>query len=263
MIRLSATEKSKKSAGRKQRPLPHYSSFFENEGAQLYYDVYGDTSTDAASLILLHGNGENSSIFDEHIAVYAPYYRVITMDTRAHGRSTRGTGELDFNLLASDLFALLNTLHIGMAVILGFSDGANVAINFTLQHQERAVALILVGANLFPEGMRSGTRIAVGTTELVSGIGKGFSKKAKSLNETTALMTNHPKIDPADLARVRVPTLVIAGEKDVIKREHTELIACSLDDARLCIIEGAGHFVMRDKPEVFDHVTLEYLLEDD
>ncbi|NTU89970.1 MAG: alpha/beta hydrolase [Actinobacteria bacterium] len=239
------------------------SSFISNEGARIHYTVYGDTTHDAATLILLHGACEDSHIFDNHIASYARYYRVIAIDSRGCGQSTRGCEELSLALLESDLFAVLNTLHIGVAVILGYGEGANTAINFTLKHQERVAALILVGANLFPAGMTAGTRIANEAAERFSKVGMAFSKRARIKNDEANLATNQPRIDPKDLKRIRVPSLVIAGEKDTIKREHSELIAASLSNARIDIIENAGHCVMKDATTRFKDVTVDFLLEDD
>ena len=86
-------------------------------------------------LILLHGNGENSEYFEYQIEFFSRYYRVIAVDSRGHGRSERGSGELTLQRIADDLFEFMNQLSIEKANLLGFSDGGNIALLFALKHQ--------------------------------------------------------------------------------------------------------------------------------
>ena len=104
-------------------------------------------------LILLHGNGENSEYFEYQIEFFSRYYRVIAVDSRGHGRSERGSGELTLQRIADDLFEFMNQLSIEKANLLGFSDGGNIALLFALKHQEKIRKLIVNGANLDTKGV--------------------------------------------------------------------------------------------------------------
>ena len=86
-----------------------------------------------------------------------------------------------------------------------------------------------------------------------------FSCKAKRKKELFSLMTNEPQIDLRSLGKLRIPSLVIAGTHDMIKRSHTELIASSIPHARSVFIDGS-HFVAREKPEIFNRTVLEFLI---
>ncbi|MDR2106207.1 MAG: alpha/beta hydrolase [Coriobacteriales bacterium] len=237
--------------------------YVRNGDAALYYEVHQSSQKNAPLLVCLHGNGENMHIFDGHIEPLLPYYTIITMDTRAQGKSSPGDRPLSYALFAEDLFTLINKLQIGSVLLLGFSDGGNTALELALQHQERVAAMILVGANLSPDGMtslaRTGLQLRVAAQRLKSLFSKGAGKEQELLR----LMLEYPRIDPQQLEKVAVPTLVISGERDVIKDEHSELIAQSLPNARRVAIPGAGHFVMKDAPTEFDRIVLEFLMEDD
>jgi pimeloyl-ACP methyl ester carboxylesterase len=237
--------------------------YVRNDDAALYYEVHQSAQKNAPLLVCLHGNGEDMHIFDGHIEPLLPYYTVITMDARAQGKSSAGDRPLSYALFAEDLFTLINKLQIGSVLLLGFSDGGNTALELALQHQERVAAMILVGANLSPDGLTPLARKGLQLRAAGQGLRSLFSKGAGRQRELTRLMLEHPRIDPQQLEKVTVPTLVISGERDVIKDEHSELIARTLPNARRVAIPGAGHFVMKDAPTEFDRIVLEFLMEDD
>ena len=147
---------------------------------------------------------------------------------------------------------------IEKAVILGFSDGGNIALTFTLKYPERVEKLIVDGANLFPSGVKPLYQWPI---EFGYRIAKLFSKKsekAKRNAEMLGLMVNEPHIDPSELARLTMPVLVVAGTKDMIKDSHTRLIYKSLPNAQLNIIEG-DHFVANKNANLFNKVVEEFL----
>jgi pimeloyl-ACP methyl ester carboxylesterase len=229
----------------------------------LYYEVHPSTREGTPILICLHGNGEDMRIFDGHLAPLLAHYTVITLDSRAQGKSSAGERPLSYELFAEDLFTLINKLQIGNILLLGFSDGGNTALEFALKHQERVCAMILVGANLSPEGLTTATRKGLQLLAIGSGLKDLLSHGKRRKRELVRLMLEHPHIEPQQLEKISVPTLVVNGERDVIKDEHSELIATSLPNARRVVIPGASHFVMQDAPEEFDRIILEFLMEDD
>jgi pimeloyl-ACP methyl ester carboxylesterase len=123
--------------------------------------------------------------------------------------------------------------------------------------------MILVGANLSPDGLTTVTRKALQLLAAGKGIKGVFSKKRNNDRELVRLMLDHPHSDPRRLEKITVPTLIINGEKDIIRDEHSKLIAASLPNARRAIIPGVGHFVMKDAPAEFDHLIFEFLMEED
>ncbi len=209
-------------------------------------------------LILLHGNGEDGSYFEHQIDCFSADYRVIAIDTRGHGQSPRGEKPFTIVQFAEDLHDFMDENGIDQAVLLGFSDGGNIALTFALKYPDRVGRMIVDGANLFPSGVKPLYQWPI---EIGYRIAKHFAKKsekAKQNAEMLGLMVNEPHIDPVELARLTMPVLVVAGTKDMIKDKHTRLIYKSLPNARLSIIEG-DHFVANKNAAAFNKEVSEFL----
>jgi pimeloyl-ACP methyl ester carboxylesterase len=207
-------------------------------------------------LILLHGNGEDCSYFEHQMAPLSERFRVIALDTRGHGKSPRGEGEFSIRRFAEDLRDFMDAHSISRAHILGFSDGANIALEFSLRWPERVGKLILNGGNLRPWGVKFFVQLPV-----VLGYGLArfislFDKKAELLG----LMVNEPKLRPADLSHFHIPTLVIAGKNDMIRESHTREIHRAIAGSKLAILPG-DHFVAHGNPDAFNRAALDFLLK--
>lgn len=209
-------------------------------------------------LILLHGNGEDSNYFVHQISHFSSKYRIIAIDTRGHGKSPRGDKTFTIKQFAEDLNDFMNEKGIAKAILLGFSDGGNIALEFALKYPEKVDKMIVDGANLFPSGVKPLYQWPI---EIGYRIAKLFSKKSeKALRNTEmlGLMVNEPHIEPSVLVTLTMPVLVVAGTKDMIKESHTKLIYKSLPNAQLAIIEG-DHFVANKHPEAFNNMVDEFL----
>lgn len=211
-------------------------------------------------IILLHGNGEDSTYFKHQIPFLSQTHRVLAIDTRGHGQSPRGTKPFTITQFADDLYAFVNEKRIEKAALLGFSDGGNIALTFALSHPERVAKLVLNGANLFPRGVRRRYQWPI---EMGYRIAKWFAKKSEKARgnaEMLGLMVNEPHIDPAALSRLEMPVLVVAGTRDMIRESHTKLIFESLPNARLEIIEG-DHFVANKNYGAFNAVLADFICD--
>ena len=172
--------------------------------------------------------------------------------------SPRGDKPFTIKQFAEDLHNFMDEKGIDKAILLGFSDGGNIALTFALKYPERIDKLVLNGANLFPSGVKPLYQWPI---EFGYRIAKLFAKKseqAKHNAELLGLMVNEPHIEPSELARLTMPVLVIAGTKDMIKEFHTKLIYKSLPNAQLNIIEG-DHFVANKNADAFNKVVDAFL----
>ena len=209
-------------------------------------------------LILLHGNRENSGYFLGQIGVFAKAFCVYALDTRGHGITPRGEAPFTIRQFADDLLGFMDAQQLEKAHLLGFSDGGNIAMDFALRYSERVDCLILNGANLNPAGVKRTVQIPV---EIAYRITKRFARRSDAAGrkaEMLGLMVNDPHVEPSALAAIRAKTLVIAGTKDLIKAEHTKLIADSIPCAELMFLEG-DHFVAKKHPEAFNRAVLAFL----
>ena len=159
---------------------------------ELYYQEKGN----GEPLILLHGNGEDSTYFKNQMEYFQSRYRVIALDTRGHGKSPRGTKPFTIEQFSCDLYDFMKSREISKAVILGFSDGANIAMKFAMRHPDMVKALILNGGNLNAKGVKQTTQLPI---EIGYRIAKHFAQKspdAEKNAEMLGLMVNGPNIDP-------------------------------------------------------------------
>lgn len=221
----------------------------------LYYRQQGE----GEPLFLLHGNGEDGTYFASQLAFFSGRYRVIAVDTRGHGKSPRGTAPFTMEQFAADLHNLMDKLQIQKAVILGFSDGANIAMKFALKYPGRVKALILNGGNLDTRGVKRNIQIPIEIGYRLSKLFAGKSREAKVHMEILGLMVNEPNIKPEELHAIEVPVLVIAGTKDMIKQSHTEMIAQNIPNAILSVIPG-DHFIANKNPERFNKEVEDFLM---
>ena len=209
-------------------------------------------------LVLLHGNGESKEYFAGQMQAFAGRYHVYAIDTRGHGQSPRGDAPFTLAQFAEDLEQFRIAHGIGSMHLLGFSDGGNIAMLYSLAHPDRVTKLILNGANLDPYGVKWSVQWPV---EIGYRIASWFARrdpKACANAELLGLMVNEPHISPAELAKLTMPTLVIAGTKDMIRDDHTRAIAEALPEGKLAILPG-DHFVAAKTPEVFNRTVLDFL----
>ena len=227
---------------------------YQTMDISLYYEEKGE----GFPLVLLHGNGEDHTYFKNQIEFFSKSRHVIAVDTRGHGKSPRGGGELSIRRFAEDLYEFFLEHGIEKADLLGFSDGGNIALLFALKNPKMVRKLILNGANLFPKGVRESVQFPI---ELGYFLAKPFAnigKKARKKAELLSLMVNDPYIEPDELKYICAPTLVIAGTHDMIKESHTRLIAEKIPGAKLKFIEG-DHFIAHKNPDVFNKATEAFL----
>ena len=219
---------------------------------ELFYEKTGSGST----LLLLHGNGEDGTYFVHQIEEFSRDFTVCAIDTRGHGKSPRGTAPFTLSQFADDLLAFMDRQGLAKADILGFSDGGNIALLFALRHPERVRRLILNGANLDPKGVKPLVQLPIVLGFHFASLFK--SPKARAHAELLGLMVGEPHIDPAELKKLTMPVLVIAGTKDMIRERHTRLIADSLPNARLEMIPG-DHFIANKEPAAFNRAVRAFL----
>lgn len=190
----------------------------------IYYEVYGQ----GAPIILLHGNGESHEIFDKLIEKLKHNYTVYSLDSRCHGKS-EDTLSISYDLMADDTIAFIKELQIQNPVFYGFSDGGIVGLLIAIKEPNMLSNLIISGANITPDA-----------TTFLDTI---FTKICYffTRNKLIKMMLDEPNIPLEDLHKIIVPTHVIAGEKDVIRLDHTKLIADNIENSTIEIVKGESH----------------------
>jgi pimeloyl-ACP methyl ester carboxylesterase len=226
-------------------------------GVKLYYETYGQ----GPPLLLLHGNGESIGSFRNQIGTFAKHYRVIAVDTRDHGQSATTRGKLTYDLLADDMRALLDSLRVPAAHIVGWSDGGNTGLSMAMRYPARVKSLVTMGANLYADttAVEANMLKEVRQTHLLASLLGLANKEFHRAHRLTALLLHYPNWQPADLTAIRAPVLVMAGEKDIIKRSHTLLIASSIAGAQVQFLPGLTHYAPQENPLLFNEAVLRFL----
>ena len=246
-------------------PLPpsDESSYVEHDNAQIWYASYGA----GAPVILLHGGLGHSGNWGYQVpALVDAGHRVVVIDSRGHGRSTRDARPYRYELMASDVLAVMDSLHLDKAAMVGWSDGACVAMVLGLVAPERVAGVFFFGCNMDP----SGTKPFVPTPV----IDRCFSRHAKDYAQLSAtpddfdafvaavseMMRTQPNYPALDLARIRVPVAIVQSEHDeFIKPEHADYLARSIPGAQLLLLRGVSHFAPLQRPAQFNRAVLEFL----
>lgn len=209
-------------------------------------------------LVLLHGNGGCLECFKSQIEYFSNNYRVIAVDTRGHGKSPRGTMPFSIEQFAIDLKDFIDEMGLKRVILLGYSDGGNIALTFALKYPEYVDKLILNGANLFPKGLKAYCRIPIEINYFFTKILLRFSHKALKKHELLGLMVNEPNISFDELHKLEMPSLVIVGSMDLIKHSHSQNIANSLPNSTFAVIKG-GHGIVHDRPNSFNKALEQFL----
>lgn len=219
-----------------------YGFITASDGAKIEYAIYGDMS--AQALVMLPCNGNSMHNFDGSVLPeLAKHFKVITVSPRGTGNSERGTEKLTFDTESEDLLHLLDELGIEKTHLFGFSDGGNLAIVFTLQHQDRVLSLTAMGANINTLGTKLTNQIGIVFEYAVLCIKAKFSSDSEVALERDiqGMMVCQPKLKFKDLKEITVPALNIYGESDMMYRCHSKMITKSIPNAQELMVEGGGH----------------------
>lgn len=196
----------------------------EVNGTTLFYKKVGTGSP----LILLHGNGEDHHIFDSLSEKLKNDFTIYAIDSRNHGKSQQ-TEDYSYETMAEDMYAFIEKMEFGRVNILGFSDGGIISLYLAMKYREALNKMILLGVNLTPKDF---------TEESYQWVEETYAKTRDPLFK---LMMEEPNIRLDDLKEIDIPTLIIAGEKDVFKPETFENLQSTLLDSRLMIMAGHDH----------------------
>ena len=232
-------------------------------GVSLYYATIGH----GPPVVLLHGGLANSDYWGKQVAALAPHHLVILVDSRGHGRSTRDARPYGYDLMADDVAALLDSLHIAKADVVGWSDGAIVGLDLALRHPERVGKVVAFAANTMTSGVQEGVEKNPTFARFIARAGHEYARLSATPKEYKAFVAQisrmwetEPNWTDAQLKTIRSSVLVVDGDHDeAIKRAHTEYIAATIPGAKLVILPDTSHFAFLQNPTLFNATVLHFL----
>lgn len=228
---------------------------FTHDGVSLYYGTYGQ----GEPLLMIHGNGGSIGWLAAQIDYFKAHRRVIIMDSRDHGRSSDSKGALTYEKMTDDQAALLDHLGIAKADVLGWSDGGIEALLLGIRHPEKVGKLVAMAANLQPDAVYPETDKLV--RDMLASIPADVraTPQGKRDVKVTTIMLTEPHIDMAALKKVTAPTLILSGDHDLIRLDHTLAIYEALPNAELAVFPNSTHFVPYDDPQMFNATVERFL----
>ena len=237
-----------------------------HDGARIFYATYG--ATGGPTVILLHGGLANSRYWGNQVpALTKAGDRVILIDSRGHGRSSRDARPYTYELMASDVVAVMDRLGVRRASVVGWSDGAIIALVMAMKDPERLDRVFAFAANMDPSGVRPDTDAHPVFARFERQAGDEYAALSPTPHDYPAfkaaiekMWMTEPNYTAADLARIHTPVAIVDGDHDeAIKRTHTEYLARAIPGAELIILPGVSHFAMLQDPAEFNAAMLGFL----
>ncbi len=217
---------------------PSAGKYYDIRGFRMYCEVYGE----GQPLLIIHGNGGSIRDFTEQIPFFSRKYKVIIADSRAQGKSVDNGDSLSYEMMADDYAALLTSLKIDSAYVIGWSDGGINTLLLAIRHPEKVKKLAVTGANLSPDSLSVFPEVLALVKPAYDDLkNEHNSPIRKNSWKLVRLLLDEPHIPLSDLHKISCPSLIIGGDHDVIREEHTMLIYQNIPNAYLWIIPNSGH----------------------
>jgi pimeloyl-ACP methyl ester carboxylesterase len=246
-------------------PLPVTSDegYVDRDGARIWYATYGS----GLPVILLHGGLGHSGNWGYQVPMLVSSgRRAVLIDSRGHGRSTRDSRRFTYELMALDVLAVMDALHLEKAAVVGWSDGACIALILAMKRHARIGGVFFFGCNMDPSGTKE--------IEPSPILGRCFGRHVKdfaALSPTPdqfeafaaaigQMQKTEPNYSARDLADIQVPVAIVQSEHDeFIKAEHAEYLAQTIPGAELIFLPCVSHFAPLQRPELFNEAVLAFL----
>ena len=191
---------------------------------EINYEIFGK----GQPLIMLHGNQEDFHIYDELIEILKDNFTIYAIDSRNHGLSGKSI-DFSYDAMTQDVYQFIRQLKINKPHILGFSDGGIIGLKLSIFAPNLIDKLIICGVNYHPKGLNK---------KIIKALKNEY---IEDKSPYIKLMLEEPKIRKKDIKKVTLKTLILVGEKDVIKTKHTLKLHQMLKKSKLIILENETH----------------------
>lgn len=244
-------------------PTPDH-GYVEHDGARIWYAAYGS----GPPVILLHGGMGHSGNWGYQVpALVDSGYRAVVIDSRGHGRSTRDERPFSYELMAADVAAVMDRLELERAALVGWSDGACIALILAANDPARATGVLFFACNMDPSGTKTITEFAPILGRCIGRHRQDYQQLSSTPDQFDAfsaavglMQQTQPNYSVHDLAQISVPVTIMQSEHDeFIKHEHAEYLARSIPGAQFVMLHEVSHFAPLQRPDYFNSALLTFL----
>jgi pimeloyl-ACP methyl ester carboxylesterase len=215
--------------------------FADVNGVRIYYEIYGE----GKPLVVLHGNGGSISNAGPFYPSLMKKYKVIAIDSRGQGKSSDTNEPFNYDQMAADVNALLDHINVDSAYVWGQSDGAILSFILAMDYPKKVKRAVAYGGNVQPD---TSAVHSWAVNYLNRILAESNDVKEKKLNQ---LMKDYPHIPYTKLRQIKAPFLIMSGDRDVIRLEHTVKIFQNIPNSNLCILPGSTHGGAWERQELF------------
>ena len=217
-------------------------------------------------VVLLHGGMSSSASMLRSIGPrLAKDFTVAAFDRRGHGRTADTAEPFSYDDMTDETMAFIR--YIGRPVhLIGHSDGGIIALLTAMRAPELVRRVVAVGANFHFSAIvetapfdLDGEQFEAWATDYaaLSPDGRGHARVVAQ--KALTLFATEPVMEASELAAVRVPVLVMAGDDEVIALSHTCALYEALPDAQLAIVPGTSHAVLKERPKESARIIRHFL----
>lgn len=245
-------------------------TYIDIGGVRTWYEEAGSGDP----LVLLHGGLVTNETWGAQLPAFAERYHVYAPERRAHGHTPDVEGPLSYDDMASDTIGFLEAVVGGPARLVGWSDGGNVGLLVAISRPDLVTKLVIVGSNYntkasVPEAAEMMEHMDPDAPDMAmfrslyeAATPDGADHWPVVVRKLLEMWTSEPDIDPADLARITAPTLVMAGDDDMVRLDHTDELYRAIPNSELAVVPGTSHAALIEKPDLVNRIILDFLTND-
>jgi pimeloyl-ACP methyl ester carboxylesterase len=233
-----------------------------------WYETHGDPAREP--VVLMHGGFVDSRMFAPALPVLGDRFRVFTVDRRGQGHTPDAPGPISYDLMAQDMIAFVEEAIGGPAHLVGYSDGAIVAMLVAIRRPDLVRKLVLISGDHHHDGLIPGVLEGFADRDVLRVLGARYAQVSPHGEEHFEVIAekllrmarSEPTLTSDDLGRVSARTLVMAGDDDAMTLEHTIAQYRAIPNAELAVVPGTSHVLVMEKPDHVYGLVAEFLHTD-
>jgi pimeloyl-ACP methyl ester carboxylesterase len=232
-----------------------------------WYDEQGE----GEPLLLLHGGLSTNETWAAQMPDFSARFRVIAPERRGHGHTADLDGALSYEVMAADMINFLETVVGGPAHLVGWSDGGVLGLIVAITRPHLVRKLVAISANFDVSGLVPEARAGFGSmtpdsddlamlrTAYQAASPDGPGHWPTVVAKFQEMVSTQPNITVEQLGRVSAPTLVLAGDDDIIALEHSAALFRAIPASELAIVPGTSHTLLMEKPQLVNSLVIDFL----